>query len=272
MDAKIDQIAGAIIQQVNAIHSQGNGTQNLSGTISSTNNVTGAGTALVSAGLPFPVTPGTFDEVVYNNAGVPTATTITITATTTLNDLATALNGIANFSASVSGQQISLGANAGFTFSFANDSSGALPALGINGFFTGHDARGIGVNPDLQANPDWITSSFSSDVLNTGDNAAALQLAALRTARVMDSGTATISDFYQSTVAALGIDSRAASDNQSVDAQFLLNLEARRQEVSGVNLDEEVTNLLLYQRAYEASAHVINVTDRMLDALFSIAR
>lgn len=272
LDAEIDQIAAALIEQVNRIHSQGNGTQNLSGTISSTNSVTGAATPLVSAGLPFTVTPGSFDVVVYDGAGTPTTTTITITAATTLNDLATALNGVANFSASVSGQQIDLGANAGFTFSFANDSSGALPALGINGFFTGHDARGIAINSDLQANPEWITSSFSDDVLNTGDNAAALQLAALRTALILDSGTATIADFYQSAVAGLGIDSRASSDNQAVDEQFLLNLEARRQEVSGVNLDEEVTNLLLYQRAYEASARVVNVTDRMLDALFSIAQ
>ncbi|NUM53910.1 MAG: flagellar hook-associated protein FlgK [Candidatus Hydrogenedentes bacterium] len=272
LDDEIDQIAAALIEQINRIHSQGNGTQNLSGTITSTNNVTGAGTALVSAGLPFTVTPGTFDVVVYDNTGAPTTTTITITATTTLNDLATALNAVPNFSASVSGQQISLGANAGFTFSFANDSTNVLPALGINGFFTGRDARSIGVNPDLEANPDWITSSFSDDVLNTGDNEAALQMAALRTALVLDSGTATISDFYQSTVAGLGIDSRAANDSLAVDEQFLLNLEARRQEVSGVNLDEEVTNLLLYQRAYEASARVITVTDRMLDALFSIAQ
>lgn len=270
LDARIDQIAAALIEQINRIHSQGNGTQNLSGTITSTNNVTGAATALVSAGLPFAVTPGAFDVVVYDNTGTPTTTTITITATTTLNDLATALNAIPNFSASVSGQQISLGANAGFTFSFSNDSTNVLPALGINGFFTGRDARSIGVNADLEANPAWITSSFSSDVLNTGDNAAALQMAALRTALVLESGTATIADFYQTTVAKLGIDSRAARDNLAVDEQFLLNLEARRQEVSGVNLDEEVTNLLLYQRAYEASARVINVTDRMLDALFSI--
>jgi len=272
LDAEIDEIAAAIIEQVNRIHSQGNGTQNLSGTIASTNSVTGAATPLVSAGLPFTVAPGTFDVIVYDGAGNPTTTTIAITALTTLNDLATALNGVANFSASVSGQQISLGANAGFTFSFANDTSGALAALGINGFFTGRDARSIAVNPDLQANPDWITSSFSSDVLNTGDNAAALELAALRTALVMDSGTATIGDFYQSTVAGLGIDARAANDDLAVDEQFAINLEARRQEVSGVNLDEEVTNLLLYQRAYEASARVINVTDRMLDALFSIAQ
>lgn len=272
LDAKIDQIAATLIEQINRIHNQGNGTQNLSGTITSTNSVSGAGTPLVSAGLPFAVAPGSFDVVVYDGMGAATTTTITITATTTLNDLATALNGIANFSSSVSGQQINLGANSGYTFSFANDTSGVLTALGVNGFFTGRDARSIAVNADLRSNPGWITSSFSSDVLNTGDNAAALQMASLRTKLVMDSNTATFSDFYQSAVAGLGVDSRGAQDNQSVDDQFLRNLDARRQEVSGVNLDEEVTNLLLFQRAYEASARVVNVTDRMLDALLGMVQ
>ena len=272
LDDEIDQIAAALIEQLNRIQSQGNGTQNYSGNITSTNNVTGAGDPLVSAGLPFAVTPGTIDVVVYDNTGTPTTTTISITNTTTLNDLATALSGIPGLTASVSGQQLTVGPQAGFTFSFGSDTSNLFPALGLNTFFTGRDARSIAVNPDLEANPDLITSSFSNDVLNTGDNAAALQMAALRTALVMDSSSATISDFYQTTVAGLGIDSRAAGDNQAVDEQFLLNLEARRQEVSGVNLDEEVTNLMLYQRAYEASARVINIADRMLDALFSIAQ
>jgi flagellar hook-associated protein 1 len=46
----------------------------------------------------------------------------------------------------------------------------------------------------------------------------------------------------------------------------------RRQEVSGVNLDEEVTSLILFQRAFEASARIITVTDRMLDTLLNIVR
>ncbi|MDZ4859305.1 MAG: flagellar hook-associated protein FlgK [Candidatus Hydrogenedentes bacterium] len=272
LDAEIDTIAAALIQQLNAIHNQGNGTINLSGTLSSSNAVNGAGTALVSAGLPFPITPGTFDLVVYDSAGVPTTTTINITAATTLNDLATALNGVGNFSASVSGDTINFGANAGFTFSFANDSSGALTALGVNGFFTGRDARSIAVNEDLQDNPGWITSSFSDDILNTGDNGAALQMAALRSALVLDSGAATISDYYQSTVAGLGVDARAINDIVQVEQQFVQNLDERRQEVSGVNLDEEVTSLMLFQRAYEASARLMTVADRMLETLLGIAQ
>lgn len=272
LDAQIDAVAAALIQAINSIHSQGNGMQNLSGNITSTNSVTASTDPLVSAGLPFTVTPGTFDVVVYDALGNPVTTTITITAATTLDDLATALNGVANFSASVSGGQITLGADPGFTFSFANDSSNVLPALGLNGLFTGRDARSIRVNPDIAANPSLLTSGFSLDPLNTGDNSAALAMADVRNALLLDSNSATLSEYYESTVTGLGIDARAANDFLNVDTQFVNNLDRRRQEVSGVNLDEEVTSLLLFQRAYEASARLITVTDRMLEALLNIAQ
>ncbi|MCC6487988.1 MAG: flagellar hook-associated protein FlgK [Candidatus Hydrogenedentes bacterium] len=271
-DARIDEIARALIYELNKIQSQGRGTEALEGTISSTNGVTAATDPLVSAGLPFTVSAGSFDVVVYDASGTPTATTINITAATTLNDLATALNGVANFSASVSGTTLSLGADAGFTYSFGNDTSGVLPALGINSLFNGTDARSITLNPDIADNPGRVTSSYSTDLLNTGDNTAALDMANLRTALVLETGTATIGDFYQSTVALLGIDARSNEDLLLTENEFIQDLETRRQETSGVNLDEEVASLLLFQRAYEASARVMTVADSMLATLLSIAQ
>jgi flagellar hook-associated protein 1 FlgK len=50
------------------------------------------------------------------------------------------------------------------------------------------------------------------------------------------------------------------------------DLDLRRQEVSGVNLDEEVTTLVQVQKAFDASARVITITDRMLDTLLGIVR
>ena len=50
------------------------------------------------------------------------------------------------------------------------------------------------------------------------------------------------------------------------------DLELRRQEISGVNLDEEVTSLIQIQKAFDASARIITVTDRMLDTLINIVR
>jgi flagellar hook-associated protein 1 FlgK len=57
----------------------------------------------------------------------------------------------------------------------------------------------------------------------------------------------------------------------AVERTFVNSFERRRQEVSGVSLDEEVTPMIQYQRAFEASARVITVADRMLGTLLTMA-
>ncbi len=272
VDARLDTIAGALIQGINAIHSQGNGLTNYTGTVSSSNPVTASTDPLVAAGLPFTVTPGTFDVVVYDASNVATTTTITIAAGTTLDDLATQLSGAANLTATVSGNQLDITPAAGFSFAFTNDNTNALPALGLNGLFTGFDARTIGINQDLANDPGLIASGYSTDVLNTGDNSAALDMAALREALVLDGGASTIAQYYQSTIAELGVDARSNLDNLETQQLFVQDFDSRRQAISGVSLDEEVTSLILFQRAFEASARVIGIADRMLETLINIAR
>lgn len=269
-DQRIDEIAATIIEEINRIHTQGNGLNNLSGTISSTNEVSAPGDPLTAAGLPFTVTPGTFDVVVYDAANNPTTATINVTAATTLNDLATQLNAVAGINASVTGNTLDISNTPPSTFVFANDNTEVLTALGINGFFTGRDARSIAVNQDLLDNPDWISTGYSLDFNDVGDNRAALDMADVRILEAMDGDLSTINEFYESTIATLGVDTRANLEVRQVQERFVLDFDRRRQEVSGVSIDEEVTSLIMYQRAYEASARVVNTTDRMLDALLSL--
>ena len=270
---RMDQIAAAVIEEINRIQSSGNGVENLSGILTSSNAVDDPTATLDAAGLPFDVVPGTFDVVVYDAAGVPTTTTITINATTTLQSLAADLNGIADFNATVTvDNRLEFGTTAPATFTFANDTSNALAALGVNGLFTGHNASTIGVNQDIIDNPLWLSSAYSLDVLDTGDNLAALDMANVRNAAILDGGTSTVNEFYETTVVRVGVEARANADTLDVQRAFINDFQGRREEVSGVSIDEEVTNLLQFQRAYEASARVINVVDRMLDALFTIAR
>ena len=270
--SRIDLIASTIIQQINHINNTGNGLENLSGTISGSNRVTDSAAPLASAGLPFPVQTGSFDVIVYDSAGTPATTTINITAATTLDSLAADLSAIPNFSASVtSDKTLSLGAATPQTFSFANDTSGVLTALGVNGLFTGHDASTMAVNNDIANNPRLLTSGYSTDVQNTGDNTAALDLANVRNQMVLDGNSATINDYYESTIVRIGVD--ASANTQSLDTQkaFIDDFQARRQQVSGVSIDEEVTFMMQYQKGFEASARVITVTDSMLTTLMAMA-
>jgi flagellar hook-associated protein 1 FlgK len=272
LDARLDTIAATLIQEINRVHSQGNGLANLSGTISSSLTVDDPAAPLSAAGLPFGVTPGTFDVMVYDAANNPTVQTITVTAATTLESLAADLSTIPNFAATVNADGgLDLGATPPNTFAFANDSTGVLTALGVNGLFTGRDASDIGVSQAIYDNPALLSSAFSLDVLDTGDNRAALAMAAIQNALVLDGQSATVNDYYESTVAQLGIDSRANQDLLVAEQNFVDDFQRRRQEISGVSLDEEVSSMVQYQRAFEASARVITVTDRMLDALLNMA-
>lgn len=266
---RVDTMAATIINEINKIHSTGNGLENLSGTVSATNAVTDAASALGSAGLSSPVTPGSFDIAVYDSSGNPTTSTIDIAAATTLDSLAADLNTVGNFSASVADGVLSLGTSSPYTFSFANDTSGVLAALGVNGLFTGRDAASMGVSRAIEDNPRLLTSAYSTNVLDTGDNTTALALANVRNARVLENATATINDYYETTIVRVGTDARANDQQNSVQKSFVDDFQRRRQEVSGVSIDEEVTNMMMFQRGYEASARVITVIDRMLDALFN---
>ena len=77
---------------------------------------------------------------------------------------------------------------------------------------------------------------------------------------------------FESTIVQVGIRTRANLDRLTIEQAFVNDLARRRQEISGVNLDEEVTELLQFQRAFEASARVITVADRMLETLVNLVR
>lgn len=269
LDGRIDTLAATIIREINRVHSQGTGLVNYSAPVTSEHAVTGAAVPLDTAGLPFTFSAGTFDFNRYDSAGnLISTSTVTITpGVTTLNDIAAALGA----NGSVVNGQLVLTPPAGGSFSLTNDTSGVLGALGVNGLFTGTDARTIGINSAIAANPALLASGFSNDPLNTGDNTAALALADVQDGLFLDGGASSINDHYETTVAQLGIDARANAQRLQVEQTFVDNVAQRRQQVSGVSIDEEVTLLLQFQRAFEASARVVTVTDRMLDSLMNMA-
>jgi flagellar hook-associated protein 1 FlgK len=81
-----------------------------------------------------------------------------------------------------------------------------------------------------------------------------------------------LGDYYTSLVGTLGITTRDAG-NQAVSQDALVDhLEAQRQEVGGVNLDEEMVHLIEHQQAYAAAARLVKVADEMLAELVNLGR
>lgn len=99
-----------------------------------------------------------------------------------------------------------------------------------------------------------------------GDGNHALEMAALRTA---DGGSGTIDEQARSLIGRVGSATADATARAEMNDTILGDLEAARSSVSGVNLDEELTMLLQYQRAYEASARVLTSVDEMLNVLIN---
>jgi flagellar hook-associated protein 1 len=74
---------------------------------------------------------------------------------------------------------------------------------------------------------------------------------------------------YRQVVVELGVAAQAINRRAGIQNVITQDIDAARSAQSGVNLDEEMTNLLAYQRAYEAAARVINAVDSMLDTLIN---
>jgi flagellar hook-associated protein 1 len=122
----------------------------------------------------------------------------------------------------------------------------------------GPTAATFDVNAGLLANP----SSLAAGSGASGSRDMALAVSQLR-------GGASVDQAYRSFIAKVGSDSREAT-RQEANAQVLTDsVENRRQSVQGVSMDEEMSNLVRFQRSYQASARAMSTLDEMLDVLIN---
>lgn len=137
-------------------------------------------------------------------------------------------------------------------------------------FFTGTDAASMQVNSALVTNPSLVQISGTAG--NAGDNRTGLALARLAEQRLPALNNQTFSQSYGGTVAQLA-QALASANRQAGDQQAVATMLAQqRASVSGVSIDEEMTDLMKYQTAFQASAKLITVVDEMLDTLIGMKR
>lgn len=269
--ADLDALAKGVIQEFNKIHADGiglNGHASLTGT----NAVTGAAAVLNAAGLDLTPVNGSLTVNVTNRVTGAVVSTVVdvdldgIGADATLTSLAAAIGGLANIGASVTAdlKLLVTADSADFTFTFSNDTSNALAALGMNTLFMGKDASDIAVNSLVDADLSKLAAAQSSA---KGDNAAAVAMSNLRTTAVLSSNTTTLEEFWRGSVGTLAVDAELGTDSLKTQQLRMERLENERQEVSGVNIDEEMTKLMQFQRAFQGSARFISIVDDMLDTI-----
>jgi flagellar hook-associated protein 1 FlgK len=301
----LTELASEFIWAVNKQHSQGVGLQlfqsasSVTGTYTTSTNLDNL--AYGSATDGYVDYTGTFSlwigdangenlqEVIIDldDAGNP------IDENSTLAGLATSINnqiaaaGLAGVTASVSGGALVLTADATHTFGFSDDTSNILAALGINTFFTGSTAGGMGVNSQIGSDKDYIAAAqidSTTGAFATGDNTNALAIVDLQYTSMSISewtydringntegtSSATIEEYYHSLVGSLGIKGSNISRSRAFNEVMVNELNTIRESISSVSLDEEMTQLMQYQHAFAAAAKLVSVSDEMLQTLLGV--
>ncbi|GIL16698.1 MAG: flagellar hook-associated protein 1 [Oligoflexia bacterium] len=105
-----------------------------------------------------------------------------------------------------------------------------------------------------------------------GDNTAANVISMLQYKEIMDEGSSTIDDYYNSQVGRIGVMANRANKAKESQANILQQISTIRESVSGVSLDEEATKMIEYQKAFDASARLIRTADEMFDTVLSLKR
>ncbi|MFW5776035.1 MAG: FlgK family flagellar hook-associated protein, partial [Spirochaetota bacterium] len=134
-----------------------------------------------------------------------------------------------------------------------------------------HPAGWIGVNEDLVREPARIAASLGDAGRpgNPGDGSGALQIAAIRNQTVQVGRISTFDDYFADAVAGVALKGEEAELSLATQNAIMKDLRDTRDSISGVNVDEEIAQMIKYQHGYSAAARFISEVDEMLDTIIN---
>jgi flagellar hook-associated protein 1 len=134
-----------------------------------------------------------------------------------------------------------------------------------------HPAGWIEVNPRLMANPGSLAaaSGLAGRSEGIGDGSSALAVAQLRTRPVAIGLASTLDSFFADRIAVIGLKGEEAARSLETVNLVMKELKDMRESLSGVNIDEELTQMLTYQHGYAAIARFVTTFDEMLDVIIN---
>ena len=149
-------------------------------------------------------------------------------------------------------------------FSYDGKSSDELMKSGsdMDSVYENISAANISLSSDVENDADKIAAASASGEAENGDNLHDL-LELFDDTDVFANGTP--EDNIDSISITMGVEASFASRMADSNKNILDHIDANRASVSGVDIDEETTNLIIYQQAYNAAAKVISVLDEILN-------
>lgn len=127
------------------------------------------------------------------------------------------------------------------------------------------------VNPQIERDSSSVAAAFanSQGLADVDDGRAAVEIAAIRNTKMMVGTDRTFDDYFADTVTRIGLKGEQA-ENQLASKNAIMNdLRDLRDSISGVNINEELADIIKFQYGYEAAAKFISVQDELLNTLIN---
>ncbi|MCP4272837.1 MAG: flagellar hook-associated protein FlgK [Gammaproteobacteria bacterium] len=246
---------------------------------------------VIADGDNFLLTPtrqavGVLDKSITDLTQIAAAAPVTGTAdignTGTAEITSTVVTDTTNASFSITGAlnpPIRIEFTAANTYDVINDSTNAVIAGGV-AFIPNQEndmlsQAGLSLGYEISVGGAAVTGDiFRADynIGGIGDNRNALSMAAIQTQNVVNNGTSTLQEAYGLLVSEVGTRTNEGQISMDAAQSLLRQTEARIQEVSGVNLDEEAAKLIRFQQSYQASAQIISTASLIFDTLIQAVR
>jgi flagellar hook-associated protein 1 FlgK len=264
---QLDTLSETMTARVNTLHQAGWGLDGSTGTDFFTGTATASGT--MDSLLTITAESGGTGNIRVTLVGGGTAGAETVTTDSVTGDIQIAIeDGVST------GSQIAtaLQAHAGINSVVAGSPAAAWDlSAGTNtsALAGGSSARTIQLNSAISADLDIIAASSTAAGI-PGDNGQAIVMANLQHAMTMNSNSITFEDYYNSLVSQVGGDLQSAESYFNHQSDMVVQLDNRRESISGVSLDEEMINLVRFQAAYDAAAKLITTADEMLQTVLGM--
>ncbi len=153
-------------------------------------------------------------------------------------------------------------------FVLGRDETDFSTLMGFNNFFENLEgARDFRINDRLKTRPNLISTGTG---LLPGDNSIALEINQLQFTPTMSGESITFDEYYNGLLAQLGLMINRATDEVRNQRLVLDQFQRLRDEISSVNMDEEVANMVQFQRGFEAASKFVSTVDEMTQTIIDM--
>lgn len=129
----------------------------------------------------------------------------------------------------------------------------------------------IEVNGVIKNDVKSVAAAFRDDSgnVNAGDGRAAVEIASIRNTKVMIGHERTLDDYFADSVTNVGLKGEQAENNLKSHMAIMNELRTMRDSISGVNIDEELSDIIKFRHGYNAAAKFVTIWDSLIDTVIN---